>query len=301
MLIDMVKSFAVGIFPRSPKLINTWKAYDRGEVSKEEFKQVYLEHVKDVIDLISGMNLDIIHDPQSNWHDHFRPFTRFDGLDAGPLTRFYENNTFYRRPIFKAYPNFSGEVLKDYLSIFFDGRVDGISIPGPYMWISHSIFKGVDGFNSIPRLLDEIISHLVDLGYRWIFLHEPSLVYHDVNLSKVEKLYSGLKRFKENVIVYTYFGRVNNALKFLGDMGFRFSIDMRWNRVDEINVKDGPVILGYIDGQNTFLEDPDEIRSIVSNRFDEVDIWICNNVDLDFLPYEYALKKVEILSRVRGG
>jgi len=301
MLIDMVKSFVVGIFPRSSKLINIWKRYSRGEISRDVFDQVYREHVKNVVDLYVEKNLDIIHDPQSNWHDHFRPFTRFEGLEAGPLTRFYENNTFFRRPIFKDTPRFSEDLLEDYLTIGFDDRVDGISIPGPHMWITHSIFKGVDPLKAISELLRMSIGYFLGIGYHWIFLHEPSIVYYGVEYLKVEKLYEYLKEFRENIIIYTYFGKVNQALKLLGELGFRYTIDMRWNRIGDISGDEGPIILGMVDGQNTLLEDPIEIKGYISERFSGLDVWICNNVDLDFLPYEYAVKKVEILSGVRGG
>ncbi len=302
MLIDMVKSFVVGIFPRSPKLINIWKAYERGEVTEEEFKDSYLEHIKNVVDIYIEGSLDVIHDPQSNWHDHFRPFTYFEGLEAGPLTRFYENNKFYRRPIFREIPKFSEAVLKDFLSKLFDSRVDGISIPGPHMWITHSIFKGVDKLRSIEILLEEVVRYLVDIGYRWVFLHEPSLVYYGDEVSRVEKLYKGLMDYRDNIVVYTYFGKVNDVLNYLGSLGFKFSVDMRWNSIRDLSsFSKGPVILGIIDGQNTLLEDPEDIKRFLVDKFGDDEIWICNNVDLDFLPYDYALKKVWILSRIGGG
>lgn len=297
----MVKSFVVGIFPRPPKLINIWKAYERGEVDKEELDVVYREHIKNIVDLYVENKLFIVHDPQSNWHDHFRPFTSFDGIEPGPLTRFYENNTFFKRPIFNDIPRFSEDILHNYISRNIDGRVDGISIPGPHMWITHSIFKGVDNVKTITTMLLDIVKYLIDIGYRWIFLHEPSIVYYKPDRYMVEKLYENLKIYRQNLVIHTYFGGVGDALVRLGEMGFRYSIDMRWNSLNDIEYGEPPPILGVIDGQNTLMEDPSNIARIIYDKFGEVDIWISNNVDLDYLPYEYALKKVEIIAGLRGG
>lgn len=297
----MVKSFVVGIFPRSPKLISVWKAYDRGEVGRRELNLIYREHIKNIVNLYVEKNLFLVHDPQSNWHDHFRPFTIFEGIELGPLTRYYENNTFFKRPIFNDIPKFSEEILNDYLSRDIDERVNGISIPGPHMWITHSIFKGVDGVKFITMMLLDIIKYLIDIGYRWIFLHEPSVVYYKPEGNIVEKLYERLKIYRPNLVIYTYFGGVGDALKRLGEMGFRYSIDMRWNRLENIEYGESPPILGIIDGLNTFMEDPSKISEAIYKKFGDVDIWISNNVDLDYLPYEYALKKVEVISWVGGG
>ncbi len=294
----MIKAYVVGIFPRSKRLISTWKALDRGEVDREYFREVYIEEMGKVVNIYKVNKLDHIHDPQSNWNDIFRPFTLFEGIDPGPLTRFFENNTFYKKPIVKDEPRFDGDALENYILITKFRDIDSISIPGPITFLTLSNIRVSSPIQTIAKLISETISFLFEKGYRRIFLHEPSIPYLNISTENIEKTYRYLLEFRDILVIYMYFSKSPPSIIWFIDNGFTISFDMNWNRLDDLPKLDR-YVLGYVDGQNTLLEDPLSIRRALKRVIDGGIIEVCNNVDLDFLPYEYALKKVEILGRIR--
>ena len=65
-------------------------------------------------DALPIYKLDYISDPLIDWDDNLRPFTdNLRGIEKGPLTRYYENNTFYRQPIIKSKLGTTGNILKN--------------------------------------------------------------------------------------------------------------------------------------------------------------------------------------------
>ena len=67
--------------------------------------------------------VDYYTDPLFNWQDIFRPLVAsIDGISLGPLTRYFETNTFYRKPIVNEVGN-----VKNSLDV--DGSE--YNIPGP--------------------------------------------------------------------------------------------------------------------------------------------------------------------------
>ena len=290
---EMHEAFPVGIFPRSERLIRTWKAYERGEVDEEELNRVYIEHLHQVYRAMVDAGVSYTHDPQSNWHDIFRPFTKMPGVEAGPVTRWYENNTFYRMPIIKE-PRFSPEVMDGYLGRQVE-KFDLISLPGPYTMARLSRLE--TGAEEVSNLIYRAVNYVLGKGYRKVFLHEPETVYRELDARLLEKLY---KPFKDlDIVIHTYFGDVSKICRILDSLGIDYTTDLMETPLEKVRECKSR-ILGAVDGANTLLEDPGElvqkIRSVVGEEFT-----VINNVDLDFLPYSYAIEKLRVLGRIRGG
>jgi len=290
----MPDAYIIGLFPRSEKLISTWKAFDRGDVGERELSNVYIEHVKNVYNLQVRQGFKYIHDPQSNWHDLFRPFTNMAGIEAGPLKRFYENNTFFREP--RVYdPKFDGNVLDGYIS----RRVapfTSISIPGPYTFTRLSRLEAEE--NRVGEFISDTIKYLLKAGYSRIFLHEPELVYGEVDRDLFKELYRLLLNYRDSIVIHLYYGDASKVSDLIEGLGVEYTIDLAYTLLEGLkNLRSR--IIGGVAGDNTLLEDPVEVVNKISSLVGE-DFILVNNVDLDFLPYEYAVKKVELLGMARG-
>ena len=109
----MINYWIAGIYPRNAKLIESTRLYDK--TLKEQFKK----EKSRLLRIQLNNKLDYISDPLIDWDDNLRPFTdNLRGIERGPLTRYYENNTFYRQPIIKSKLSTTGNILKN--SICFD-------------------------------------------------------------------------------------------------------------------------------------------------------------------------------------
>ena len=104
----MINYWSAGIYPRNEKLIESTRSYDK--TLEKQFKKEKSRLLK----IQSNNKLDYISDPLIDWDDNLRPFTdNLRGIEKGPLTRYYENNTFYRQPIIKSKLGTTGNILKN--------------------------------------------------------------------------------------------------------------------------------------------------------------------------------------------
>ena len=109
----MINYWIAGIYPRNETLIESTRLYDktlRKQFNKEKTRLLKIQ---------SKNRFNYITDPLIDWDDNIRPFTdNLKGIEKGPLTRYYENNTFYRQPIITNKITTSGKILKN--NICFD-------------------------------------------------------------------------------------------------------------------------------------------------------------------------------------
>ena len=104
----MIDYWIAGIYPRNETLIESTRLYDktlRKQFNKEKTRLLRIQ---------SKNKFNYITDPLIDWDDNIRPFTdNLKGIEKGPLTRYYENNTFYRQPIITNKITTSGKILKN--------------------------------------------------------------------------------------------------------------------------------------------------------------------------------------------
>jgi len=110
-----------------------------------------------------------------------------------------------------------------------------------------------------------------------VFLHEPEAVYRELDTRLLEKVYRPFKDME--VVIHTYFGDASKACRALESLGIGYTVDLMETPLEALGGC-GSRILGAVDGAKDFT--------------------VINNVDLDFLPYSYAVEKLRILGRIRG-
>jgi len=302
----LYEAYIVGIFPRNDQLADKWKKWERGQIPEKEFMDELDKALENVVRLQTVTGLTYIHDPQIDWHDIFRPFTHLEGIEAGPLTRYFENNTFYKMPIIKEKVRYPKGFITKYIhrDKLPKGKRWIVSLPGPYTFYKLSQHRDPEtGITTITNLISGAMEDLKKEGYRFIVLHEPAIAYHDsLDEALLKKLYAGLVELGIEYRLHLYFGDIRNKIGDIIEVApHGFSIDLAYTEIESLgNFSVETIVLGAIDAQNTLMEDPDDlvnkIRRFARNHSSR--IAVTPNTDLDFLPYQMAEAKVMLLSEV---
>ncbi|MBI5133477.1 MAG: hypothetical protein HZA83_02075 [Thaumarchaeota archaeon] len=107
----MIKTYALGIYPRSAKLIEATRKNDK------KLPQLFHTEKKKLIREEQKAKLSYVCDPLLDWNDMFRPFSNLKNVNLGALNRFFETNTFYRKLIINGEFENSSNVVKSHLSL----------------------------------------------------------------------------------------------------------------------------------------------------------------------------------------
>jgi 5-methyltetrahydropteroyltriglutamate--homocysteine methyltransferase len=259
--------------------------------------------------------LDFSIDGQLNWQDLFRPFSElFSGIEPASLTRWFDNNTFYRAPLVKGKIGFKG----DHISKFFRADVSPASVrkkailPGPFTF---AVSSETSASSSRPDLVDEFAHALRDLikslqrvGYRCFQFNEPSLCGKSVTKDDFTLAKNGIETCAKGLdgqsMLHTYFGDSSKVIETLLDYSVdSIGVDFYATSLDSLTDLDFNKGLGCgcIDGRNSLLESPNETKDFVSKtrkQLEPKNLIVIPNCDLDFLPQPVAEKKVRLLGQV---
>ncbi len=267
----MLNAFVSGIFPRQDELIGAINRYERKRIGREELQIIYEKCEKEWMELQKG--LTYISEPSLAWNDIFRPFTlHLKNIETGPLTRYMETNTFYRRPIFKGKPVKEFDILEmknEYSLPYIYNNPEKIFLPGPYTFV-----KSGDNETGLEddKLVEKVAEIIFDEAskYRFVEFREPFIRDID-DLKELEEIYA---TFSGKGFVFT---TIDNPNTFL-DFPLPYAV-----RSEKITVPDN-VILELVDVFSTRVTDLSHLNG---------NIKFTTNESLEFLPYSIAVKKIE--------
>src|SRR3989442_15947724 len=101
-----IKTTVIGAYPKigdelpAQELRRALHRHDRGEISDADLDKIYDDATRSTIGEIEGAGVDVVNDGQVRWDDLLAPFARtWSGIEAGPLRRVYDNNTYFRPPL----------------------------------------------------------------------------------------------------------------------------------------------------------------------------------------------------------
>jgi len=303
-----------GAFPRSEKLVEASRAAVRGKISKDELELARKEDVRRLVELQRLAGLDYVVDGQLNWQDLFRPFSElFTGIQPGSLTRWFDNNTFYRKPTINGKVTYAGRRIEKYFStdLLPNNVRKKAVLPGPFTFAAMS--KNT-AYRSFSDLVDDIahslaacVKSLASLGYEYIQFNEPFVGYSAPDQKEVisRAFDTCLKGVSIKTAVHTYFADVSSVIDTLLDLPTdSIGIDLYCTSIESLSGHDFDRGLGSgcIDGRNSLLETVANVRQLLASVVREVEpkfVYACPNCDLDFLPEPIAEKKVQLLSEIR--
>ncbi|MDH7477020.1 MAG: hypothetical protein QHH17_01415 [Candidatus Bathyarchaeota archaeon] len=318
----MLGCYVTGILPRPKELIETTRAYDRKRVGKEELEKAFKEAATKVIEAQTVAGLSYVTDGMLKWQDLLRPFTEhLEGVKIGALARWFNNNTFYRKPIISGEIKRKKEIAIEMANMkFLPRNVPWKAVlPAPYTLTKlseNNFYKSErELLFRYAEILREEIRSLAENGFKYVQLSEPALVYNpfketiskDILNDVNNALETVVKGAKVRVCLQTFFGDFTQilpeALNFPVD---DFGIDLYETSLEKLKeyTFDKGVVLGLVNARSSLLEDERELTAVAQELIESIypsktcDIFICPTCDLEFLPWERAEEKIKIVAKV---
>jgi len=320
----MISCYVTGILPRPNELIEFTRGYDRGRVDAEELERAFENAALKAVNAQLSAGFSYVNDGMLKWQDMLRPFTEnLSGVKVGSLDRWFNNNTFYRKPVIIDEIQRKKNVVEKttYIKILPKNLPWKAILPAPYTFVqlsANQFYKSkTELMFKYAQILNEEIKCLAGLGFEYVQLSDPALVYKPLAMSMSKEelniISEALKIAVEGTPVktclQTFFGDFSkilpDALDFPVD---HLGIDLYATNFDELKEYnfDKGVALGLVDSRSSLIESTHDlvrvskeiINSIYRSKMSE--IFVCPNCDLEFLPWERAEKKVRIVGDVAG-
>jgi 5-methyltetrahydropteroyltriglutamate--homocysteine methyltransferase len=313
----LVQAHLSGAFPRSEHLVEVTRSAARGQVSGGDLHEAFSREAQTLVDLQVGAGLDYVVDGQLNWQDLFRPFSEiFTGLSPGSLMRWFDNNTFYRKPIITQQIRFNPSKVYTYFrnDLIPPNVPKKAILPGPLTLANFSENKFYASFadllDAIAHALKELLADLCGKGYQCVQFNEPSLCWGQssgIGMEIVKGAYETCARgLTPKTCIHTYFGDAGPIIDDLLDIPVNcLGLDFYATAVDSLKGHhfSKELACGCIDGRNSLLETPNDVCRIVEKIRKEIEpksTSVTVNCDLDFLPYPVAERKLRLLSKVKA-
>src|SRR3989454_563288 len=308
-----------GIHPRSEKLIELTRSYERAKTSWTQVEAQLEPETRELIKLQESLGFKHISDGALGWQDQPRPNEiSLKGVESGTrYSRWFDTNTFYQKPIVTGKIS-AGEIDPERFlrtELLTRGRNRKITLPGPYTFSQLSENKHYENY---PDLLTDtalaerkIIKRLRNEGVSLFQLSEPCLVYQPYretfrDESEVELALRAIRSVVENnpgeFVIQTYFGDASPIFSKLLDLPVRgIGIDLFETDVSSLSDQTSKtLVLGVVDSRESYVEDPRWIADTARKFREQVDVQdlvFASNSDLKFVPQGIANQKLEALSK----
>jgi 5-methyltetrahydropteroyltriglutamate--homocysteine methyltransferase len=308
----------VGSYPKVAEgaygttLIGAISKWQRQELTEDGLETVFRDITQAVIREQEQAGVEVVTDGQIRWEDLVTPLARrLDGFEINGLSRWFNNNVYYRRPILHRPPVWKRPILVEEYRVAASCATKPVKavLPGPYTFatlIEDRCYK--KNRRALVRRLAEILHQeaaaLAQAGAALIQFDEPAYGGGptDVKLA-LEALAIAAHGVGAKTAVVTYFGSLNGALEPL----LRAKVD-----VVGVDVVSDPgalaelkraritkeLVLGCVDARNTRLESVEHLHRIfraMSRRVQLDRLTVSPNCGLEFLPHRQALAKMRRL------
>jgi len=315
-----VWGMVLGGYPRSREARHLLRDMERGLIPPAE-ASLRLQRVhSEIIGAQKAAGLPVIVDGMVDWHDIFRPFARsWRNVSVNGLLRYFDNNFFYRIPVFVGEPDAIEPVLaprvRDFVGLAHPSIIK-VVVPGPLTFAKLS--KNNSGLSyeelavKIASILKQEVSKAVEAGAGFIQVDEPFLADIDATrddaLLAVELFNKIIKGYEEKASLAIYFNApsmdvyeviLNVKSKYLSVDVY----DTRTRALDLLTAKgfgSHVPVLGVIDGRRIHDDNIDSIvedaRRLADGSVEE--LVFTTTTWMDLIPFRYSLRKTILLSRL---
>ena len=293
-----LKAYAPGIYARSETLVQATRDLDRGRTTEEAADARFEQDFREFVEVQERAGLDLLSDGLLRWQDLFRPLAeRSEGLEARPLTRFLDTNTFYRALLVDGDPSLR----------------DPIRSPGlpPGRWLatlpSPTALAHATGGAATPQALaggvlaPQIESYARE-GCALVVLSDPFLLHG----GSARGLIESLRELPQDVRIALQlpFGDAGPQLSELAEAPVAaVGIDFYATRLDAVPEHFPKEILaGIVDSRSSAVEEPAEIGRFVDELLGRrpAGVSLSVNGDLQFVPEPIARRKIALLGEARS-
>lgn len=326
-----VDSTLTGIHSRSERTVRVSRDFDRGRTTKSVLDETFESDSNDLVTLEIESGITRISDGQLRWQDFLRPFSEsVSGLKNGAdLSRWYDNNSFYRRPsvvkkLVAQEPsfllNYSIKSALDLVDTSGKEVKRKLSVPGPYTLASLVSNEYYDSkgelVSEFAKSLRRIICSLPKLGFTSVQINEPSLVYrYGVSaLTSRRELEIFTSAYDQNlsnlpleVYLHTYFGDCSKILKDLLKLDGISAIGIDFTQtsldsIEKIRFHDKALACGCVDGRNSLIETPEWIANFCLEAVRTLKpsgLVILPSSELKYLPRTHADEKIRSMGKAQ--
>jgi 5-methyltetrahydropteroyltriglutamate--homocysteine methyltransferase len=271
---------------------------DRGRTAEDAVAEQFERDFRQLLEVQQQAGLDLVSDGMLRWQDHFRPLAEAaDGLDARPLTRFLDTNTFYRAVLVESEPRLRAPLPAPALPA---GRWLA-TLPSPYA-LSRAADRRAAPNVLAANVLAPQIEAWSDAGCALVVLSEPFLARN----GDVREAAAALAELPTSVplALQLVFGDASDVLDDLADAPVSaVGVDFYSTSLDAVP-EDYPreVLAGVVDARSSALEDVGEIGRFVERLAERnpAGIALVPNGDLQFVPEAIAREKLGCLGRARA-
>jgi len=313
----IVRTGLTGPFPRSESVVAATRDLDRGRVTPEVVEDLYARTEAEVVALERRLGFDQVTGGYLRWADLFRPFAEtWEGFTVGPLTRWFETNTFYRQPILNAPPERVRGAIAARLPPALraePGRARVI-LPGPYTFAG--LLENRSGeteealVHRLGRLLADEVRELTGAGYSTFQFTEPLLVDRPPERALAEAVVAAYGSVRAaagtaTTVIWTYGGDAVPVYPLLDRLPVSVvGVDLAetdWEAIPASSERRG-LGLGVVDPRTTLVEDASDVVRIVhalKDRRRPSVVWLGPGGPLDLVPWEPATRKLHLLPAAR--
>ena len=308
-----MKTTVVGNYPKVAEglskgsLRNAIHQFDTEKLSAEGLEELFRENTRRVLKEQEALGIELLTDGQLRWDDLVTPFaSKIDGFQINGLTRFFNNNVYYRQPVVVSELRTRGPISVEQFRLARQETRKELKavLPGPFTFATLSEDRFYQDERKLVLTLAEILNQeaqaLEKAGAGFIQFDEPALVFQKEKVSlALEGIARARKGLRAKVALYTYFGDVG---EILGDVlgapvdviGLDFvSTDgnLKILKQKPLNVGLG---IGCVDARNTKLEDRHAIQDLL-RKLQRLtpELYVGPNAGLEFLPYGSVAKKLK--------
>ncbi len=313
----IVRTGLTGPFPRSEALVAATRDLDRGRATAEVVEDLYGRTESEVVALERRLGFDTVTGGYLRWPDLFRPFAEtWEGFTVGPLTRWFETNTFFRQPILHAPPSRVKGAIAARLppAVRAEPGRAGVLLPGPYTFAG--LLENRSGeteealVHRLGRLLADEVRELAGTGYVTFQFSEPLLVDRPPERALAEAVVAAYASVHAAAggatsLVWTYGADATPAFPLLDRLPVSaVGIDLAetdWESVPASPDRRG-LGLGVVDPRTTLVEEASDVVRIVhalKDRRRPSVVWLGPGGPLDLVPWEPATRKLHLLPAVR--
>ncbi|HVL88568.1 MAG TPA: hypothetical protein VM681_11285 [Candidatus Thermoplasmatota archaeon] len=308
-----VRAALSGIHARSEELVAATRDHDRRRIDDAALDRVRSRDVKALLALQKKLAIDPVTDGEFATQDIFRPFAEsVPGLEVGSLTRYFDNNTFYKRPVVNGALAASKRPVVTTLAPRPKAVAWKAFLPSPYafakMCDDRHYGSSVELIAAFGEVLAKEAARIHAAGPSWIQLTDPAVSVLPPDREEWMALRRAVSRIVEaadgsTTVYHTQFGNAGPILRDLDDLPVDYvGVDLYETPLPELRAArlTRGLQAGIVDARSSLLETPDEIAETARNLAREAgvrELVLAPTCELEFLPRALADRKLSNLAR----
>lgn len=294
-----LKALAPGIYPRSEALVQATRDLERGRTSPQAVAEQVASDLRELVSVQRAAGLSFLSDGLLAWQDVFRPLAEAaQGLDARPLTRFLDTNTFYRAVLVDGRPRLSSPLPAPDLPA---GDWVG-TLPSPLAF-ARAANDAVSADVLAAEVLAPQIQAWTEAGAGLVVLSEPFAARE----GEVGELLSALAELPGDapLALQLPFADAAAVLPALAEAPIAaVGIDFYATSLDAVpSGYPKEILAGVVDARSSAIESPEEISRFAESLAarEPAGIALTPNGDLQFVPEPIAREKLARLGASSAG